>query len=439
MALILQKNGQQRKVVVGRRILSFLSVPSNDPIFRFFPHLEGKKVTVKGAGSAAAAGDLSIDPSDLITENQHQPTPRGRRGGGRGRGRGRGGSRGGRSAAAATSAVAAAAPQLASQLIDNSVYVQGEQQQTILMDAHGQAILQAEGGDTGTMTVEGGDAEAVDIPANAVGPLEVTLAQLSPDHAPATCRHCGPQVQNVFDNARELCIHMELDHGPTSVCEQLGCQACGRIFFGPHHRNDLFGHFRAVHQSTEATIPCANHEPVQLLSTSGAEDQLNLTGGGCLAKFTSSRLCDSHLLADPQCLPGWACPLSLEHETLQAMTVVASPDCQQFLQQNNQQPMDTMVLATEIAADAAGQMILAYGCPLCSRVFTGENCTGRYFTHRMQCGVQLTTEDGTVVVMDPNAVTMTSEGAVTIDGQQAVIMTVPEGMIQPQEQPPQQQ
>lgn len=175
------------------------------------------------------------------------------------------------------------------------------------------------------------------------------------------------------------------------ACEQLGCQACGRIFFGPHHRADLIGHFRVAHQLVgDCLLSCPNHEPLQLLSTTTTEggDQLNLTGGGCLAKFTSERLRDSHLMTDSSHPTGWTCPLTLEQETLQAMaaTVVVTGPTGSAEQPPQPPPhIDTMVLATEIAADAAGQMILAYGCPLCSRVFTGENCTPRFVCHSILC------------------------------------------------------
>lgn len=47
-------------------------------------------------------------------------------------------------------------------------------------------------------------------PPNATGTLEVSLAQASSEHAPLTCRLCGPEAQVVLDNPKELCIHMEL-------------------------------------------------------------------------------------------------------------------------------------------------------------------------------------------------------------------------------------
>ncbi|VDM17775.1 unnamed protein product [Hydatigera taeniaeformis] len=221
-------------------------------------------------------------------------------------------------------------------------------------------------------------------PPNAVSPLEVMLAQASPDHAPVTCRLCGPEAQVVLDNAKELYIHMELDHNPESSCEQLGCQACGRIFFGPHHRGDLIGHIRVMHQGQEEAMPCPNH---------AAE-------GGCGAKFTSTRLRDSHLLVTDA--PGWSCPLQLAAESLQAVTEVAEAGGAAA------EAFDTMVLATEIAADAVGQMVLAYGCPLCSRVFVGQNCTARYLAHQSQCGAAGSDE---VVMMEsdqPHSVALTA-------------------------------
>lgn len=119
----------------------------------------------------------------------------------------------------------------------------------------------------------------------------------------------------------------------------------------------MIGHIRVAHQSGEEAINCPNHTL------------------GCGAKFTSSRLRDSHLLISDT--PGWSCPLDLASESLQAVSEVA---------QAGGAAIDTMVLATEIAADAIGQMVLAYGCPLCSRVFVGQNCTLRFLLHQSQCG-----------------------------------------------------
>ena len=102
----------------------------------------------------------------------------------------------------------------------------------------------------------------------------------------------------------------------------------------------------------------------------------NQISSGCGAKFTSTRLRDSHLLmADTL---GWSCPLQLAAESLQAVNEVAQAGVAA-------EAFDTMVLATEIAADAVGQMVLAYGCPQCSRVFIGQNCTARYLAHQAQC------------------------------------------------------
>ncbi|VUZ44116.1 unnamed protein product [Hymenolepis diminuta] len=196
--------------------------------------------------------------------------------------------------------------------------------------------------------------------ANATGSFEVTLAQTSPVHAPQCCRLCGPENPVVFDNPKEHCIHLELDHNPESTLEQLGCQACGRIFLGPHYRTDMIGHIRVAHQSEEEAITCPNQF------------------AGCGAKFTSIRLRDSHLLISDT--PGWSCPLNLHTESLQAVEEVTHVGGHPIASS-----IDTMILATEIAADAIGQMVLAYGCPLCSRVFVGENCTSRFLAHQSEC------------------------------------------------------
>ncbi|KAL5106788.1 hypothetical protein TcWFU_004432 [Taenia crassiceps] len=335
----------------------------------------GRRGRSKSLGAPIyTSADLLNDP-DLLesVENSLQMrrsfTP-GRRGRGRGRGRGggctsavrgRGTGRRGRprgSSRAFGIHTAAAATTVAA--LHQSIASVAQQQLnacTVITDSAGHPVEGAAAAQASAM-----DGMELPPPPNAVSPLELVLAQTSPDHAPVACRLCGPEAQVVLDNAKELYIHMELDHNLESTCEQLGCQACGRIFFGPHHRGDLIGHIRVMHQGQEEAMPCPNH---------AAE-------GGCGAKFTSTRLRDSHLLVTDA--PSWSCPLQLAAESLQAVTEVAEAGGAAA------ETFDTMVLATEIAADAVGQMVLAYGCPLCSRVFVGQNCTARYLAHQSQCG-----------------------------------------------------
>ncbi|EUB59434.1 hypothetical protein ECG_09143 [Echinococcus granulosus] len=335
----------------------------------------GRRGRSKSLGAPIyTSADLLNDP-DLLesVENSLQMrrsfTP-GRRGRGRGRGRGSGGagavrSRGtgrrGRprgSTRAFGIHTATAATTVAT--LHQSLAPVAQQQLNTCTVITGAAVHSVEGVAVAPASVI--DGMELPPPPNAVSQLEMVLAQTSPDHALVTCRLCGAEAQVVLDNAKELYIHMELDHNPESTCEQLGCQACGRIFFGPHHRGDLIGHIRVMHQGQEEAMPCPNH---------AAE-------GGCGAKFTSTRLRDSHLLMTDA--PGWSCPLQLAAESLQAVTEVAEAGGAAA------EIFDTMVLATEIAADAVGQMVLAYGCPLCSRVFVGQNCTARYLAHQSQCG-----------------------------------------------------
>lgn len=122
----------------------------------------------------------------------------------------------------------------------------------------------------------------------------------------------------------------------------------------------MIGHLRIAHEGDEEPICCPNQHM------------------GCYAKFTSSRLRDSHLLISDT--PGWSCPLDLQTESLQALNEVNSVGDNLIAAS-----IDTMVLATEIAADAIGQMVLGYGCPLCSRVFVGDNCTSRFLIHQLEC------------------------------------------------------
>uniref|UniRef100_A0A0X3PQ09 C2H2-type zinc finger n=2 Tax=Schistocephalus solidus TaxID=70667 RepID=A0A0X3PQ09_SCHSO len=296
--------------------------------------------------------------------------------------------------------------------------------------------LAAAGGEKLEMAGTGSLGPSLVLTTVAMDPLEALLLHASGALAPATCRLCGPQNQVMLDNEKEVCIHLELDHNLSSACEQLGCQACGRIFFGPNHRQDLIGHFRISHQGQEMALKCPNHEPVHITTSEQDEESdaaagddddptalMTITGGGCPAKFTSARLRESHLAADPTLQPGWACPLQLEAELLQAMS---SP-----VQMAD--GFDPIVLATEIAADAAGQMILAYGCPNCSRVFTGENCTARYLTHRSHCDAMAAAATGVVEEQHFAVVTTTDAcgGGGTMEVvEPAVLSTTPEPMQQ---------
>nr|VZI10998.1 unnamed protein product [Spirometra erinaceieuropaei] len=354
-----------------------------------------------------------------------------RRGGGGARGRGRGGagSRGG--------ARAAKASVVAPSFLSQRPLLVGQSQASGTIDASASyTVLQptnlAAGDEKSEVVGTGTLGGPLLLTAVAMDPLEAVLLHASGALAPATCRLCGPQNPVMLDNEKELCIHLELDHNLSSTCEQLGCQACGRIFFGPNHRQDLIGHFRISHQGQEMALKCPNHEPVHITTSEQDEENgtaagddssalMTITGGGCPAKFTSARLRESHLAADPTLQPGWACPLQLEAELLQAMS---SP-----VQMAD--GFDPIVLATEIAADAAGQMILAYGCPNCSRVFTGENCTARYLTHRSHCDAMAAAAAGVVEEQHFAVVTTTDGGG---GGVQAVgpapLSTIPEPMQQ---------
>lgn len=148
---------------------------------------------------------------------------------------------------------------------------------------------------------------------------------------------------------------------------------------------DLIGHFRIAHQeSQEEALICPNRTSSHNALMPDSSDLDAVISSGCQAKFTSQRLLDSHLLstADGMMMmspasSAWACPLSLDAELVQAMAVIGTAT-----EAFPVTEFDSVVLATEIAADAAGQMILAYGCPICSRVFTGDNCTARFVVNK---------------------------------------------------------
>lgn len=209
-------------------------------LYSNFP-FEGRRGRSKSLGAPIyTSADLLNDP-DLLesVENSLQMrrsfTP-GRRGRGRGRGRGgsgtstvrgRGTGRRGRprgSSRAFGIHTAAAATTVAT--LHQSMAQVSQQQLntcTVITDSAGHPV---EG--MAAMPASAMDGMELPPPPNAVSPLELMLAQTPPDHAPVTCRLCGPEAQVVLANAKELCIHMELV-GRTS--DDRHCQA---FSYRPH-------------------------------------------------------------------------------------------------------------------------------------------------------------------------------------------------------------
>uniref|UniRef100_A0A5K3FV90 C2H2-type domain-containing protein n=1 Tax=Mesocestoides corti TaxID=53468 RepID=A0A5K3FV90_MESCO len=148
-----------------------------------------------------------LDNPDLLERvesslQMRQAIAPGRRGRGRGRGRGGGGGGRGRRPRAA-SLLGAAVPSPPATV--------GSSQQPAEETSDACAILtDADGHPIDDASVVSSSAALQAPPPNAVSALEAVLAQTLPDHAPVCCRLCGPEVQIVLDNAKELCIHMEL-------------------------------------------------------------------------------------------------------------------------------------------------------------------------------------------------------------------------------------
>lgn len=74
----------------------------------------------------------------------------------------------------------------------------------------------------------------------------------------------------------------------------------------------------------------------------------------CDARFASPRLRQIHLSTRGTQHPEFACPVRFDYYSA-----------------------SDLILATEVAADKEGIMILAYCCPNCSRLFAGQEADSR--------------------------------------------------------------
>ncbi|VDP80923.1 unnamed protein product [Echinostoma caproni] len=226
--------------------------------------------------------------------------------------------------------------------------------------------------------------------------LEQLLAGVPGDPAPVSCRICHTQM----DNAKEFLLHLELDHVETEEeCEQLGCQACGRIFFGPGGRIDLIGHLRVCHQDTDQpdALPCLQAEkileqedetPTNSPKNKKTDESTKTEPVGptrpCDATFSSPRLRQLHCSTSSEKHPGFACPLTVELSEDQELTSLTDQ-------------IRAAIMETEVAADREGLMILAYCCPNCSRLFAGSQAPSRFTLHRRMCMLEQVQPNGVTV------------------------------------------
>ncbi|KAL3318067.1 hypothetical protein Ciccas_003281 [Cichlidogyrus casuarinus] len=195
--------------------------------------------------------------------------------------------------------------------------------------------------------------------------LELKMKLVPPEEKTSFCHDC----QRQFHNQRELLLHIEIEHSDVE-CNQLGCQACGRIFFGPDQKMDLIGHLKIVHNSltTDANVSSNFVQAVECSNTD------------CEAVFYSARLRKLHICPMKNILERCHNLLNIPQEVVDG-TVEGTIDML-TLPDELHHNCDPRVLATEIAADEAGTFVLAYGCPQCNYIFTGNESTERFLEHR---------------------------------------------------------
>ncbi|KAH8874676.1 Zinc finger C2H2 [Schistosoma japonicum] len=216
--------------------------------------------------------------------------------------------------------------------------------------------------------------------------FERMLSAIDGSPAAASCRYCHLEV----DNMKELHLHLELEHiNPDSDIAQLGCQECGRVFFGSGSKIDVIGHVHALHHRDfiRNVLPCPRVEVLGGQSTLNGSIE-NECGKSCKAHFSSPRLRQLHIsMTSTTSNPSeFTCPIQLNVEDY------SSPE-----------QIKKLVLETEIVADRSGIMVLAYCCPNCSRLFAGDNVVARFELHRSTCEEITTTtkSDNTEESMHP--------------------------------------
>ncbi|CAH8538176.1 unnamed protein product [Schistosoma turkestanicum] len=225
--------------------------------------------------------------------------------------------------------------------------------------------------------------------------FERMLSSIDGTFAPASCRYCRLEV----DNLKELHLHLELEHlNPDNDIEQLGCQACGRVFFGSGGRIDLIGHLRALHQDDylQNVLKCPRVEKAGQDTTTTTPNDVNdttttshheSTKSSCKAHFSSPRLRQLHIsMANNN--------ISNNNTSSSGSTLSNSTFTCPIVFNENTFSLDSiknLILNTEIAADQSGIMILAFCCPNCSRLFVGDNVHTRFESHRSTCETAVTT------------------------------------------------
>ncbi|VDQ04740.1 unnamed protein product [Trichobilharzia regenti] len=185
----------------------------------------------------------------------------------------------------------------------------------------------------------------------ATSEFERMLSAISGAPAAACCRHCHVEV----DNLKELQLHLELEHSnPDTEIEQLGCQACGRVFFGSGGRIDLIGHLRALHQDDflQNVLRCSRAEKLTQDTSiiNDADPASHDETKSCKAYFSSPRLRQLHASVNNSPNHEFSCPILFSDKEY------SSDDIKK------------LILETEVLADRSGVMILAFCCPNCSQV-----------------------------------------------------------------------
>ncbi|VEL28006.1 unnamed protein product [Protopolystoma xenopodis] len=208
----------------------------------------------------------------------------------------------------------------------------------------------------------------------AKGTLEAEVCRASPEIAPSSCRLCRFTVST----EKEFRLHFELDHKNPASSGQMGCSACGRVFFGPGSKIDVIGHLKTAHEpGMSSPVVCPNASTNMYGELNATEDAAHSSCSGCLARFTSPRLRQSHLEAASSFVSdvafGWACPLT--EWPSEVADALGGPEEGAAIARALDTDLD--VLRTELAAERAHQLVLAYCCPNCARMFVGESATQR--------------------------------------------------------------